>query len=126
MKTPSHLPRRRGNAALTSRRARPSLEQLESRALPSTLTVLDLNDSGAGSLRQTILSASSGDTIDFAVSGQITLTSGPLELFQDLNIVGPGASKLIVSGNNASQVFEIGDVNVAMSGLTIANGVSGS
>jgi len=126
MTTPSHLPRRRGNAAPTPRRVRPWLEQLESRALPSTLTVLNLNDSGAGSLRQAVLSASSGDTINFAVSGQITLTSGPVFINQDLNIIGPGASRLTVSGNSAGQVFEIGDVNVDLSGLTIANSVSGS
>ena len=45
------------------------LEVLEGRTLPSTFTVLNLADSGAGSLRQAIMdaNASSGaDVIDFA------------------------------------------------------------
>jgi hypothetical protein len=121
-----HLPRRRASAARTPRRPRLWLEPLETRTLPSTLTVLNLNDSGAGSLRQAILSASSGDTIDFAVRGQITLTSGPLAINQNLTIAGPGAAQLTVSGNNASQVFNIGDISVNISGLTIEDGSSSS
>lgn len=41
-----------------------------------------------------------------------------------MNIVGPGANLLTVSGNNASRVFNIGsgNFNVSISGLTIANG----
>src|SRR5262245_46241909 len=41
------------------RRFRPRLEVLEDRALPSTFTVLNLADSGAGSLRAAILAANS-------------------------------------------------------------------
>jgi hypothetical protein len=126
MTTPSHLPRRQGSAERTPRRVRPQLELLEPRTLLSTLTVLNLNDSGAGSLRQALISASAGDTINFAVSGQITLTSGPLQINQDLTISGPAAANLTVSGNNASRVFNIGDVNVALSGLTVADGNSAS
>src|SRR5207302_8668363 len=46
----------------------PRLELLEDRALLSTLTVLNNLDSGTGSLRDTIKSANSGDTIVFASS----------------------------------------------------------
>jgi hypothetical protein len=47
---------------------------LEDRTLPSTFTVLNLNDSGPGSLRAAI--ASGDDTIAFAngLHGTITLT----------------------------------------------------
>ena len=47
---------------------------------------------------------------------------------KNLTIQGPGANKLTVSGNDASRVFEImGPANVAISGLTVANGfVSGN
>ena len=44
---------------------RPRIEALEDRWLPSTLTVLNNLDSGAGSLRAEIAAAQSGDTILF-------------------------------------------------------------
>ena len=55
----------------------PGLEVLEGRTVPSTLTVLNNLDSGAGSLRDAIAQAKRGDTITFSSSlaGQtITLT----------------------------------------------------
>ncbi len=104
---------------------RPTLEALEARWVPSTLTVLNTNDSGAGSLRADIAAAHRGDTINFAagLNGQtITLTSGELLINKNLTIAGPGASQLTVSGNNATRVFDVAKVTVALSGLTISNG----
>jgi len=46
-------------------------------AAATTITVTSNNDSGPGSLRQAIADAGPGDTIDFSVTGLITLTSGP-------------------------------------------------
>ena len=43
--------------AQATRRPRPALEALEGRALPSTFTVMNLADSGPGSLRAAITSA---------------------------------------------------------------------
>jgi hypothetical protein len=116
-------------------RFRPSLEALEHRWVPSTLTVLNTLDSGAGSLRAEIAAAHSGDTIKFAIPTTdpgynpatgvftITLTSGELLIKQKLTISGPGAGELTVSGNNASRVFEVAKQDtVALSGLTISNG----
>src|SRR5262245_12206276 len=104
---------------------RPRLEALEDRWLPSTLTVLNNLDSGAGSLRAALAAASSGDTINFASSlkGQtITLTS-ELDITTNLDIEGPGANKLAVSGNGVSRVFDItGGVTVTIAGLAIING----
>src|SRR5437762_10478976 len=68
---------RRTPARRPETRFRPSLEALEDRQLPSTLTVLNTLDSGAGSLRAAITAAHSGDTIHFAgkLAGRtITLT----------------------------------------------------
>jgi parallel beta-helix repeat protein len=102
---------------------RPRLESLEGRCLPSTVTNLD--DAGAGSLRQAILDTPAGGTVDFqpGLSGTITLTSGELLINKDLTMAGPGADVLTVSGNQASRVFDIAaSFTVAISGLTIADG----
>ena len=51
------------------------------------------------------------------------LTGGELVINKNLDIEGPGANKLTVSGNHASRVFDIGGgVTVTIAGLTIANG----
>jgi HYR domain len=95
-------------------------------ARAATITVMNTNDSGAGSLRQAIIDAGSGDTIDFSVTGTITLTTGELPINKDLSIAGPGISNLIVSGNHASRVFEINSGKAVMiSGLTISDGSGG-
>jgi hypothetical protein len=61
----------------------PLLLVLEDRTVLSVLTVLNNADSGAGSLRDTLAAAQSGDTIGFdpsLTSETITLSSGPLAL----------------------------------------------
>jgi hypothetical protein len=79
----------------------------------------DLN----GDLRYCITQAQDGDRITFGVQGSITLTSGELPITKDLNIEGPGADILTVSGNHASRVFNIAATpNVTISGLMITNG----
>jgi len=108
---------------------RPMLEALEERWVLSTLTVLNTNDSGAGSLRADIAAAQKNDTIVFApnLDGQtITLTSGELLINKNLTITGPGAGELTISGNKASRVFEVakGTKRVTLSGLTISNGAA--
>jgi hypothetical protein len=106
----------------------PRLEILEDRTVPSTLTVTSAADSGTGSLRAEIAAAHSGDTIRFAPSlaGQtITLTRGELAITKNLDIEGLGTSKLAVSGNNASRVFDVGNNATAIiAGLTITGGLA--
>jgi hypothetical protein len=109
------------------RTVRPTLEALEDRWVPSTLTVLNNLDSGAGSLRAEIAAAHNSDTIVFAsrLNGQtITLTSGEVLISHNVTIAGPGAGQLTVSGNNASRVFEVAKStkSVTLSGLTISKG----
>ena len=56
-----------------------------------TITVTNTNDSGPGSLRQALAEANDGDTITFAVTGTIGLTSGELLVAKSITISGPGA-----------------------------------
>ncbi len=88
-----------------------------------TITVTNTNDSGSGSLRQALIDANDGDTIDFAVTGTIGLTSGELLVDKSITISGPGADNLAVDGNAKSRVFYIGSSrSVIISGLTVTNG----
>src|SRR5262249_5056415 len=104
----------------------PHLAALEDRTLPSTLTVLNNADNGDGSVRALIAEAQDGDQIglDDSMRGQtITLTSGELAITKNLDIEGPGADQLAVSGNHANRVFDIsGGVTVTIAGLTISDG----
>jgi hypothetical protein len=97
-------------------------------ASASTLVVTNANDGGAGSLRNAIKNAKSGDTIVFASSLKrrtIQLTSGVLAINKSLDMEGPGAGLLAISGNAASRVFGIkGGVSVTLAGLTITNGLA--
>jgi hypothetical protein len=89
----------------------------------SVITVTNTNDSGPGSLRQALADANNGDTINFAVTGTIGLTSGELLVTRSITISGPGAENLAVNGNAKSRVFHIvSGQTVTISGLTIANG----
>ncbi len=87
----------------------------------AAITVTTLNDTGAGSLRQAIADANSGDTIDFSVSSTITLTS-QLVITGNNNLTINGGSAITVSGNNAARVFKVANSNVTFNDLVIANG----
>lgn len=104
----------------------PRLEVLESRDVPSALTVTNTLDTGKGSLRYEIDHAGKNSTIDFApnLSGQtITLTSGEIAISKGITIKGPGANKLTISGGHNSRVFDVNaSAPVTLTGLTISNG----
>src|SRR5437867_1309120 len=91
------------------------------------VTVSSTADSGPGSLREAITSAAPGDSINFAVTGTITLTSGELLVTKNLNIVGPGAANLIIQRDSAAPEFRLINVDggiVTISGLSFNNGRS--
>jgi hypothetical protein len=89
----------------------------------TAITVTNTNDSGPGSLRQALVDANDGDTIEFAVTGTIGLTSGELLVDKSIVISGPGAENLAVNGNAKSTVFHVAPgETVTISGLTIING----
>jgi hypothetical protein len=72
------------------------------------ITVTNTKDGGPGSLRQALADTNDGDTITFAVSGTIGLTSGELPVDRSITISGPGAASLAVNANANSRVFHIG------------------
>jgi hypothetical protein len=87
-----------------------------------TIVVHSTADDGPGSLRQALIEASSGDTINIVASGTITLLSGELVVAKNVTIHGPGPHG-IISGNSTSRVFHImPGVIVTISSLTITNG----
>ena len=101
--------------------------------MPSTITVMNTDDTGAGSLRAAIEQANvdaAQDTITFApsVTGTIVLANSLPDLAASMNIVGPGPSALTVARNGAggTPLFGIFTVSagaqVAISGLTITGG----
>src|ERR1041384_4407759 len=90
-------------------------------------TVTTTADSGPGSLRDVIAAAAPGDTIDFAVTGTITLTTGELLIGKDLTIAGPGAGNLTVQRSAANgtpefRIFHLHSGIATISGLTVNNG----
>lgn len=98
-------------------------------AQAAILIVTNTQDSGSGSLRDTIAGAGDGDTIQFdaALKGQtITLTSREILIEKNLTIDGPGADQLTVqrSTENGTPAFSIFYIfsDVTIAGLTIANG----
>src|SRR6185295_13493894 len=93
----------------------------------TTIVVTNTNDSGPGSLRQAIAIANDGDTIGFAVTGTIILTSMELLIDRNIQIIGPGPGLLTVSRDNQAFFnFRIFDINpnhgVTISGLSITGG----
>lgn len=91
-------------------------------AFGNTITVTSIADSGAGSLRAAIASASPGDTINFAVTGTIILTTGQLAINENLRINGPGTAQLTIGGN-INALLSVGPgITVAISGLTTSGG----
>ena len=97
----------------------------------ATFTVTNLNDAGAGSLRDAILQANAAagaDTVQFAanLTGTIAIASEIL-VSDTLSLAGPGVSRVTVDGGLATRLFKVAHtsgsaITATFSGLTLANG----
>ncbi len=92
--------------------------------LGAQISVSSANNAGAGTLREAIVSASSGDTIIFSVVGIIPLDT-QIVIDKNLWILGPGADQLAISGQDTTRLFAVTPADtVHFSGLTFRNGNS--
>jgi hypothetical protein len=90
-------------------------------------TVTTLDDGGPGSLRRLMLNVPDGSTITIPLSGTLVLTSGLPVISKNLTINGPGASNLVISGNNLYRPFLVNAPSnqfVNINNLTISNGLA--
>ena len=90
----------------------------------SICTVTSTADStDPGTLRFCLTTVNSGDTIQFGVTGTVTLTSALPQITQNVSIYGSGPAVLTISGANSYPVFNIASsATVTINGMTIANG----
>ena len=96
-------------------------------AFAATITVTNCNDSGDGSLRQAVVTAATGSTIDMTQlscpSSDLFLTSGPLAASGSIVLRGPGATKLNIFQNTSGQrVLVHTGAQLSIYGLTISHG----
>jgi predicted outer membrane repeat protein len=91
----------------------------------ATIKVTKSGDDGsAGTLRQVLASAASGDTIDASgIIGTISLTNGELLVSNSITVIGPGPSRLTVGGSSAGDpIFMIQSTGiVSICDLTITH-----
>ena len=96
----------------------------------ATYTVMNTNDTGAGSLRQAVMDAnvnSGADTIlfDSVITGStIDLTGNEIKVTGKLTITGPTdlePSSIVIDGNNNSRIFNTSQ-SLTLENLTLSNG----
>jgi hypothetical protein len=106
---------------------------LASATQATTFTVTNTNDAGVGSLRQAVIDANNSTGADNIIfdpnlnSSTITLTTGEIEVADDLTISGPidgYAGSIILDGNNTSRHFNISvdPVPLTLENLTLTQG----
>ncbi len=106
---------------------------IQAAPLAATITVMNLSDSGAGSLRDAVANAASGDTIIFAgsLAGQMITLSDAITINKNLTIDGGNAVTLSGGGANIS-IFRVVttstsyNVQVTLANLTLTKAYSSS
>jgi hypothetical protein len=93
----------------------------------ATITVTNIGNSGAGTLRNAIAGASNGDTVVFNLNPHsvIALTGGEITIGKDLTIDGSTGIDLAVSGTNSNRIFQVSSGSaLTISSLALVNGLS--
>lgn len=92
----------------------------------ATYRVTNTNDDGPGSLRRAVEAANARggeDIVAITARGTATLTSGQIDIDSNMVISGPGPNAFVVSGDDASRVFEVsGAAAATMRGLGVTAG----
>ena len=91
------------------------------------IVVTNCLDSGNGSLRQAVQTGAPGDPIDLTqlTCGQISLTTGRIDVNRDLLIQGPGPDVLAIDGTHTDRVFnQNGPYQLALYGVKLQHGYS--
>ncbi len=92
----------------------------------ATITVTSSANSGAGTLRQAVLDANNGDTIEFNGSVTSITLSSNIEINKNITIDGPGADVLTISGGGTSGIFHINTSgSVVIRDVLLTNGKAG-
>ena len=119
---------RSSRAGRMTRRARtiflPVASELEGRTLLSTLTVVNDQDSGPGSLRGEVALARNGATIAFSpkLTGQTIHLTTPLSLNGNVTFDGSGARGLKVSDSSGVAFNDVGG-NLVINDMSIVGGI---
>jgi hypothetical protein len=96
----------------------------------TTITVTTTADTGTGSLRDAIASASAGDTILLPASAShYMVTSSEIVIDKALTIQGAGAGSTVIDANGADRIFHVeGGIpsgsTLAFKGVTITGGAT--
>lgn len=94
--------------------------------LGPAVTVTNADDAGPGSLRQAIIDAPDGATIQFdagIAGGTVVLSTGDLQIDKALTIEGPVPAGMTISGGLSSRVFRVTTSgNVVLRNLSIVDG----
>jgi hypothetical protein len=87
----------------------------------ASIVVTSTADSGAGTLREALVTASPGETISIPTPGDYLATSAELAVTKDVTIQGAGpAVRIVGDGNN--RVFNVTAANATLAGLTVTGG----